>query len=224
MFILGVLVARWNEKQDIAQAMGTYETGFATENVVLSESLIKIEQRKFTGGVEFTEDGELFLIDAPGERVYVGEPNGDVDEAWRNILDGRYFSLTEDEAKSLWGEDYEVYRDQAVGGFTGGFDMFHSLHCLNQLRMALHRDYYPETPHHNMTHQHHCIGHLRQVIQCSGGATIIPTKWRPGIHNQYVDTAQVQTCRNFELLHEYTLRRHHGDLMVPRPKIESVDG
>lgn len=111
--------------------------------------MIQVEQRKFTGGVEFTENGELFLIDAPGERVYVGQPNGDIDEAWHNLLDGRYFSLSEDEAKSIWGDGYEIYRDQAVGGFSGGygaeskrsvicigandgdrFDMFHSLHCL----------------------------------------------------------------------------------------------
>lgn len=84
--------------------------------------MISIEQKRFTGGVEFTENGELFLIDVPGEPAYVGEPNGDIDEAWHHILDGRYFSLSEREAKNLWGKDYDIYRDHAMGGFTGVYD------------------------------------------------------------------------------------------------------
>lgn len=32
------------------------------------------------------------------------------------------------------------------------FDVFHQLHCLNQIRQALHRDVYPEIPIHGAVH------------------------------------------------------------------------
>lgn len=36
--------------------------------------------------------------------------------------------------------------------FPSRFDLFHQLHCLNQIRQALHRDIYPEIPIHGEVH------------------------------------------------------------------------
>ena len=63
-----------------------------------------------------------------------------------------------------------------------GFSMFHQLHCLNSLRMALESSYGvgSENSHHmhddkdSFDHLFHCIGYLRQGILCSADGTMEP--------------------------------------------------
>ncbi|KAF5702304.1 hypothetical protein FMUND_13539 [Fusarium mundagurra] len=135
------------------KSYGSYETGFNTESI-LPPNLIELEQKKFSGNVKFLSNGTEVLILDPLEPVYVGNPHPDIDLAWDKLLKGRYFSLSEEEAKKVWGPGYKVYMDRAEGGFTGGFDVFHSLHCLNQIRKALYPDYYLPTVFHGIEHTH----------------------------------------------------------------------
>ncbi|KAK1969810.1 hypothetical protein LY78DRAFT_571239, partial [Colletotrichum sublineola] len=170
------------------------------------------------------------------EKTYVGTPSKEIDDAWTELLWGRYFSISEREAKELWGEDYMAYWDHDKSGWTGGFDMFHQLHCLNQIRQALHRDVYPETPIHGEVHtgknspsrstgnviltahnQEHCINHLRMAIMCWGSTAITPIKYFPGYHHGYVKSDAVHTCRKFEPIREFVSERFNGSLHVPRP-------
>lgn len=73
----------------------------------------------FTGGIDFTPEGEEML--APSR--YVGEPSPEIDEAWNAIIGGEshYFSVSETEAKALWDADWEKYRDRIRGGWTGTY-------------------------------------------------------------------------------------------------------
>jgi hypothetical protein len=105
-----------------------------------------LEERRFTTPVDFQLDGTEFLVTSPGETMYVGTPSDQIDRAWEELLWGRYFSISEEEAKDLWGADYGIYYDRAKTGYSGGlvllwhfevekliwhsFDMFHQLHCL----------------------------------------------------------------------------------------------
>jgi len=52
--------------------------------------------------------------------MYTGEPSPEIDNAWHQLLWGRYFSISEEEAKALWGDSYEEFRDREKSGFTGG--------------------------------------------------------------------------------------------------------
>lgn len=136
---------------------GTYETRWAEEATVLPANTITIAPIKFQSAVDFAADGTEFLVPPPAEgdgKKYVGEDDFDeIDRNWEALLWGRYFSLSEDEARALFGEDeYMEYVDHLRSGWTGGFDMFHQLHCLNQIRQAFHRDVYPETPIHGKVH------------------------------------------------------------------------
>jgi len=65
-------------------------------------------------------NGQGQLITQPGEPQFVGDPSPAIDEAWDTMLVPHYFSISEAEAKALWGDGYEKYRDQINGGFTGG--------------------------------------------------------------------------------------------------------
>ncbi|KAH9207797.1 hypothetical protein DL95DRAFT_313065 [Leptodontidium sp. 2 PMI_412] len=196
---------------------GSFENGFLEEQVITPSRIIELIQTTFTGGVDFTPEGVEVLHPSP----YVGEPSATIDEAWNTIIGGEshYFSIAEDEAKKLWGAEFERYRDRIRGGWTGTFDMFHCLHCLNQLRKSLRRDYYPEEEHRGMIHQLHCIDHLRQVIMCQGSSVISPSEWHDK-RGQYINPKQLHTCRNFESLHEFSRARYNGSIAVVRsPKV-----
>ena len=82
--------------------------------------LIQLELRNFSGNVKFLENGTEVLALDPDDTVYVCEPTKAIDRAWDKLLESRYFSISEEEAKLLWGDSYEVYRDHKNGGFTGG--------------------------------------------------------------------------------------------------------
>jgi len=56
-----------------------------------------------------------------------------VGNAFIYLYIGRYFRITEDEARSTLGdsfEDIEQFWSPLKGGYVGGLDMFHTLHCL----------------------------------------------------------------------------------------------
>ncbi|KAH8819356.1 hypothetical protein F5884DRAFT_9763 [Xylogone sp. PMI_703] len=196
----------------------SYETGFQEERL-LPQSLVQLEQRRFKYPVDFRlDDGEEYLVMEPDDKVYTGTPSPEIDHAWHELLWGRYFSISEEEAKRLWPDNYEDFRDREKSGFTGGFDMFHQLHCLNQIRQALHRDYYPEFPIHGVVHLEHCINHIRQAIMCWGSTAVTPNKWFEGYHHEYVKSDVVHTCRKFEPIRNYVQERFNGSLFVPRPK------
>ncbi|TGO83121.1 hypothetical protein BPOR_0699g00030 [Botrytis porri] len=97
--------------------LGSTESGFIEELIVTPSETFELIQTRFTGGVDFTPEGIEVL--APSK--YVGEPSLEVDEAWNAIIGGEshYFSVSEDEARSLWGTESDRYRDRIRGGWTG---------------------------------------------------------------------------------------------------------
>ncbi|KAH7551963.1 hypothetical protein BM1_08825 [Bipolaris maydis] len=96
---------------------GSFENGFVEERVVAPADIFELTQTVFTGGVDFTPDGEEIL----GPSLYVGEPSPEIDAAWDAIIGGRthYFSISKEEAVALWGKDAHRYKDRPQGGFTG---------------------------------------------------------------------------------------------------------
>ncbi|KAG8168125.1 hypothetical protein KVR01_003814 [Diaporthe batatas] len=195
---------------------GKYETGFREESLLPAER-IQLEEVRFKSPVDFETNGHEFLVANPDDKAYVGDTTPEIDRAWEEMLWGRYFSISEAEAKSLWGSNYREYWDHTRSGYTGGFDMFHQLHCLNQIRQALHRDVYPALPIHGPVHTEHCIDHLRQSIMCWGSTSVVPLKYFEGYKSEYVKTDALHTCRKFEPIREFVSERFNGSLFVPRP-------
>ncbi|KAH0425943.1 hypothetical protein CcaCcLH18_10647 [Colletotrichum camelliae] len=91
-------------------------------------------QNEFTGGVKLDEDGKFFTDH--GSLQYVAPPSPEVDKAWGKLLSGLNIDL---ESPELEGR---TFRWPETGLYFTGLEVFHSLHCLNRLRQALHPDYY----------------------------------------------------------------------------------
>lgn len=211
-----------------AQGLGTFAEGYATD-FITARKHIQVSQLRFTGGPAFDEHGRIYVPN-PSPKIFVGDPAQypEIDYNWDNLTYGRYVLVTQDEAISTWGEDnISQYWDKQRGGYVTGFDMFHTLHCLNNLRKALNPSYYgtveeishgvhkshghkPRGNGHPPVHQDHCIEQIRQYIMCSGDMTPIPTKYYPGLGRNYVKSDVPHTCRNFDALHNWMVGRYDG--------------
>lgn len=49
---------------------------------------------------------------------------------------------------------------------------------------------------------------------CAGDMTPIPTRYFKSVDRNYVDSDRVHTCRNFQMLRDWTTERHHGSTAV----------
>ncbi|KAF5627486.1 hypothetical protein F52700_8412 [Fusarium sp. NRRL 52700] len=131
--------------------LGTYGTRFRTGFSLPIQ--IPLEEVQFRGSPHFYANGTPWMKDPeesatwPENAQYVGEPSHEIDENWQRLIGKRYFSISEDEAKRAWGDRRREFVDQNMGGYTAGFDMFHTLHCINELRKALRPEYYPPKSH-----------------------------------------------------------------------------
>lgn len=110
---------------------------------------ISIEEVRFTGSPAFDLDNNYF-VPHPDPIQYVGEPSPEIDRAWEKLtwgtiarsktIDqnanralGRYILITKEEAVATLADtfgDVEQFWSPKRGGYIGGFDMFHTLHCL----------------------------------------------------------------------------------------------
>jgi len=61
------------------------------------------------------------------------------------------------------------------------------------------------------------------MIQCYGDITPIPSRYYPGIGQNYIDSDQVHTCRNFGRLRTWVSERYNGSLAV-EPKFRGMEG
>ncbi|KAH8694220.1 hypothetical protein BGW36DRAFT_362038 [Talaromyces proteolyticus] len=183
----------------------------------VKEHIIKLEKKLFTGSPIFANGEEFIPSDSPSLK-YVGDPSPDIDQAWEELIHSRYFYITEQEAADAWGEDYQKYWDPKREGYVAGFDIFHTLHCIDHIRKAFFPDIYQMSDVHGRLHRDHCIDHLRQMVMCYSDMTLIPTVYYESLGYNYINSDRNHTCRNYEKVREYTTERSNGKLAI-RPYI-----
>lgn len=150
-------------------------------------------------------------------------PSAEVDAAW-DYISGEEFQLITISASdvSLSGKDPSIALQApaswgvGLGAYIAQVDVFHQIHCLNELRKEMHRDYYYNGQHKSEIHQSHkahCIHMLLQALMCSADVGVITHNW---VHNERIpepktrpmaDFNVVKKCVNFEGLIEWTKKR-----------------
>jgi hypothetical protein len=65
----------------------------------------------------------------------------------------------------------------------------------------------PEPSYINTIHIDHCIDQMRQSLMCTVDVTPIPYEWYPKYGAYMPTTGIMHTCRNFEAVQEYGIRR-----------------
>lgn len=167
-------------------------------------------------------------------------PSPQVDEAWDHISGEKFQLITVSErdillsakdpstalrAPTAWGVGDDAYIAQV--------EVFHQIHCLNELRKEMYRDYYyPHQSKSEVHHSHkaHCIHMLLQALMCSSDVGIITHNW---VHNERVPAPKTRPmadfnvekkCADFDGLLEWTQRRAVKDLKKKWPLLKWVPG
>lgn len=97
---------------------------------------VPLEVKRFVGSPKFDQNGTMWMdtVDPtakwPENLSFTGDLSDEIDENWNQIVEDRYFSVSEDEAIAAWGDRRHEYVDEVYGGYTAGLDVFHTLHCL----------------------------------------------------------------------------------------------
>ncbi|THU91642.1 hypothetical protein K435DRAFT_227317 [Dendrothele bispora CBS 962.96] len=129
--------------------------------------------------------------------IYDRSPSEEVDAAWESLYEFAYNKIPREQAQLLPNKTYPVL-DQD-GQYMIALDVFHQLHCLNQMRKAMYPEYYEATPEGIHTpHMAHCISSLRQSLMCSADVTPIVWQWSPRSKKVFERSDVVHTCRNFD--------------------------
>ncbi|KAK0638049.1 hypothetical protein DIS24_g10201 [Lasiodiplodia hormozganensis] len=184
---------------------------------------IRYEQRNFTGALKYnTTAGELYRVAAinSSEPSYVGDPRttSGLDRAWKNLLSGSKFPLSNEEATPYLHASQPTTKSPVVGTLYGELSVFHNLECLNAIRLALDDDFYREHgPQDGLGWQKatrsdrasldHCIDHLRQELQCSADLTVVPVLPRTTTTTTEL-AVQPRTCRRWDDVRSWLDRRH----------------
>ncbi|EXJ67861.1 uncharacterized protein A1O5_09208 [Cladophialophora psammophila CBS 110553] len=100
---------------------------------------VQLQRIQFTGGLLYDENGTLYRNVNAEAPTYVGTPSQDIDAEWEALIHDRYTPLTSSEAFSIGLESFSLPSKQS---YWAGVDVFHSLHCINYVRMVLDLDYY----------------------------------------------------------------------------------
>ncbi|KAI0850492.1 hypothetical protein F5Y00DRAFT_260365 [Daldinia vernicosa] len=111
------------------------------------------------------------------------EPSDELDAAWDDLIYAIDVRVTGDEM-NLLGKNTTNRVQVNRGDYLGSIGVYHHLHCLNNLRMIIHWDYY-ESRWANYTHPEafgkghsdHCINILRQAIMCHPNTAITTFEW-----------------------------------------------
>ncbi|KAF7978050.1 hypothetical protein HWV62_1675 [Athelia sp. TMB] len=135
-----------------------------------------------------------------------GPPSDAVDAAWESLYSFGINKIPKSEAAKMLNRTVALPGDE--GNYVVALDVFHQLHCLNQVRKALHPNYYPPQKIVNgFDHIDHCVNSIRESLTCS--ADITPNTW---IWNQEKQMAaprldNMHMCRNFDKIQEWARAR-----------------
>lgn len=96
-------------------------------------------------------------------------------------------------------------------------DVFHTLHCVNNIRKAYYDDYYqtpgPVESHHE--HFDHCIDLLREVLMCHGDVSLHTYGWKDEYPRPWPTMQTTHQCRNWDELVKWSKDRAVADLSGP---------
>jgi len=202
---------------------GTFERGYKTE-LAAARAIIKTEHRWFTGAPTWTKTGEAHLMVDPKAPKYVGNASDELDDNWDDFIGGRYFHLSEAEAREAWGPQYTEFWDHQEGAYVAGLDVMHLLHCLNMIRQEFDADRYPPPKHVNpLLHRNHCIENLRQAIMCNADLAPIPTRWYDYLDQNYIDSNRPHVCRNWGAIRDFVTERKKKSIVAPKPQPHHKD-
>ncbi|KAF7306548.1 hypothetical protein MIND_00446100 [Mycena indigotica] len=142
--------------------------------------------------------------------IYDQPPSDAVDNAWKSLYKFAYSKIPRSQAQFLANKTYPILGDEPRT-YMLALDVFHQLHCLDEIRKAMNPDYYPHTAEGiNTSHMQHCLSSLRQSIMCASDITPIVWQWSEGSHAAKERSDVLHTCRDFGRIHDWAQAHFAG--------------
>ncbi|KAH7355385.1 hypothetical protein BKA65DRAFT_582307 [Rhexocercosporidium sp. MPI-PUGE-AT-0058] len=171
-------------------------------------------------------NGSLLIPKEPS--IARQDPNPGADAIWEDLELIRTIVITGEEVRKL-GKDPATaakfdneYWELGDDAYMAQIDVFHQLHCLNELRKLTYPDYYKSFPnstleynshahghgHHSRSrysklwqiHIGHCVDILMQNIMCNANTDLITLQWMETQDNPFPDFSINHRCRDFNAL------------------------
>lgn len=161
------------------------------------------------------------------------EPGPETDAIWLGAALIHFIPLSEDEVLKA-GQDpktaakfppnYHPSIDSNTS-YVGGLDVFHKIHCLDELRRSAFENYYGlpedgELPKHSKRywqHRAHCLGTLYKAIACNTGANVITSRWISSRSTPFPDFGNGDDCTDYEAIKRW-IEKHSFSETPVRPE------
>ncbi|KAJ7693636.1 hypothetical protein B0H17DRAFT_1059322 [Mycena rosella] len=144
--------------------------------------------------------------------VYDQPPSDEVDEAWQGLYQFAYSKIPRNQAIRLANKTYPILGDRPTT-YMLALDVFHELHCLDEIRKAMYSDYYPPSPEgRNTNHMRHCLSSLRQSIMCTADISTIVWQWSEKSQAAKERSDILHTCRDFSKLQHWAKQNFAGEM------------
>lgn len=156
-----------------------------------AQSVLEYEVKSFTPGREH-------------KTIYQGLSD-EADRAWGELYNHTIMKIPKSEAVLLPNKTYPILDEP--GYYLGGLDVFHQLHCLNNVRRALHRDRYANDTDLDEEHVSHCVDTIRQSLMCNADISVNVWQWSAKLSAVVGYSTQAHSCRNFEKLKNWARSR-----------------
>ncbi|KAL1988632.1 hypothetical protein VTN96DRAFT_8332 [Rasamsonia emersonii] len=151
---------------------------------------------------------------------YMGYPTDETDKLWSDLYNFGISKISEEEAKKLPSPTLPI---PGTKDYLIELDVWHELHCLNDLRKLLYPERFPgldalkdengviNRDSDDFRHWDHCIDSLRQTIMCHADVAPIPFHVNvPASKGIFPRLATTHTCRNFTKIQEWAKAHHAG--------------
>ncbi|CAK7198510.1 hypothetical protein SEUCBS139899_001171 [Sporothrix eucalyptigena] len=179
----------------------------APVSVAPVEDVIEYEVRNFQLGF------------GDGRTPYQAAPSPELDKLWRDLYSAGIPSLISPDAASQLENKTIPFPHDEDGRYMVSLDVFHQLHCLNMIRMALRPDHYKgHTALQDRTfsrhedadeelfgtdHIDHCMDSIRQSLMCNADTSVLVWSWDAATRANipHVDVAHV--CKNFDKIRSW---------------------
>ncbi|KAJ6476302.1 hypothetical protein C8R45DRAFT_907025 [Mycena sanguinolenta] len=139
------------------------------------------------------------------EPTFVREPSPALDAAWDDLQKYSKVRLPRSEAALLPNQTSGIPDDP--GYYAADLEVYHQLHCLNQIRQALHPTYYPNWGMHSVSsrqfHIDHCVERIRQGLMCSADTSVLVYQWNSTFDETRVRLSVPHQCKNWTKIHEW---------------------
>lgn len=162
------------------------------------------------------------------------EPSLETDENWHWFDPPKMIPLSKTDAVRLVKDpaiavQFPANWNMPEGSYMGNVDLFHKMHCLNELRKTAFLDYpFRKSGHCNdneletldWIHLRHCTDMLAQDLQCNAKLDIQTFEWKDAQKCMYPDFSIDRTCTDWDQFLDWNEKNAFvliEDLGVPEP-------